>query len=129
MAKITWNPPEVRSRVAHLISEVDYSAVVYFGATRADGTRTPPRPFLTDAASEVDYAYEFAVRYKATKSIDNAFDGVADALYENIKAVIKDERYFWDRVTHRRSGDVVGSPRDIYDMGDLYNSQRLEFIR
>ena len=32
------------------------------------------------------------------------------------------EQWEWDGETRRKNGEVVGSPRDIYDLGDLYES-------
>jgi len=34
----------------------------------------------------------------------------------------KDRRWKWPGETRRRNGEVVDSPRDIYDLGDLYES-------
>ena len=35
---------------------------------------------------------------------------------------LKAKKWSWDRVTKRRSGEVVFSPRDIIDTGALYRS-------
>jgi len=32
------------------------------------------------------------------------------------------EKWSWDGETRRKNGEVVDSPRDIYDLGDLYES-------
>lgn len=34
----------------------------------------------------------------------------------------KGERWKYDGITERENGQTVGSPRDIYDLGDLYQS-------
>jgi hypothetical protein len=41
------------------------------------------------------------------------------------QARIKEKRWDWDRVTRRRSGAIVFTPRDIFDTGALYRSIRL----
>ena len=37
------------------------------------------------------------------------------------------DRWQWDQETKRRNGTTVSSPRDIYDLGDLYESGKKSF--
>ncbi len=38
-----------------------------------------------------------------------------------------DSKWLWDQETRRRNGETVFSPRDIYDLGELYESGRRTF--
>ena len=54
-----------------------------------------------------------------TEALHETIDYAADLAQENLSA----ERYFWPRVTRRKNGQVVSSPRDARDENTLYNSQ------
>lgn len=45
-------------------------------------------------------------------------------LDQQLKAEIQTAQFSWPRLTKRRNGAVVGSPRDIVDLGGFLRSQR-----
>ena len=48
----------------------------------------------------------------------------AKQLAEQTKTEIQTSQFSWPRITHRRNGSLVGSPRNIVDTGAFLNSQR-----
>lgn len=125
--QLTWNLPQIAITKAIFHSLPEYSATVFFGGTRNDGTTMPAREWMTEAIALIDFEAEFKKAYQESQSIDEAFKVVAQILYDKMRELIKDPVWDYDRVTHRRSGQVVGSPRDIYDLGNLYEQQELSF--
>lgn len=103
----------VRERVATFRSEADYSADVH-----------AQRPFMDAAIAEIDIIE--TLRDNFNGDIHEAFDKTAEVIHEEIKQQIQDKKWKWGNVTRRRNGQVVGSPRDIVDTGNLLNSQTLE---
>lgn len=127
--KLTWNPPKIRSRLARIESLADYSHDVHYGRARYDGSKMPARPWLETAIAQTDFTGAFIDEFKKTKSFDKAFDAIAMALFDNERSLLKEDIWIWDRVTYRQNNSVVSTPRNIFDLGGLYNSQQLVFIR
>ena len=50
-----------------------------------------------------------------------------DVMDRQLKEEIQTVQFDWPRQTRRRNGTVVGSPRDIVDLGGLLRSQRREY--
>ena len=117
MARLQLNKEVIqniaRERIATFRSEADYSLDVHV-----------QRPFMDAAVAETDILEVFQENFKG--DIHAAFDATAEVLHENIKGQIQDEKWVWGNVTHRRNGQIVGSPRDIVDTGRLLESQTLE---
>jgi hypothetical protein len=64
-----------------------------------------------------------------TKKLTTAFatwanDDINDSYWDDF---FKDDRWSYPGETRRKNGEVVGSPRDIYDLGNLYNSGKESF--
>lgn len=55
--------------------------------------------------------------------VNAALEDVAEEIHGLIIESIEDKGWDWPRETRRRSGQVVGSPRDIVDTQTLRNSQ------
>jgi hypothetical protein len=125
--KLEWTPPKIEPKEAHLISEPDYSADVVFGKSRKDGSEMPARNFFDAAIAETDLVGEFVQNYDG--DIDQAFRATARSLHQATRDIILSDRWKWDRLTLRRSGEMAGTQRDIFDTGNLYRGQKLEFIR
>jgi hypothetical protein len=53
-----------------------------------------------------------------------ASEDIDDAYWDD---QFKDDRWVYQNETRRKNGEVVGSPRDIYDLGELYESGRESF--
>ncbi len=56
--------------------------------------------------------------------IDQAFQATVTGYTSQCRTEISTEKWVWDGTTHRRSGEVAGSPRDIIDTGELFQSQQ-----
>lgn len=127
MAKFTsWNPPKVKPQAAKFISGAEYSANVHEGGDpRPDGTRTPARRFIDAAVAETPIEEEIVENFDG--DVNEAFEAGARLLHQNIKGMILDKRWEWDRLTRRKNSEVAGTLRDIVDTGELYRSQSLEF--
>lgn len=62
------------------------------------------------------------------KKIANAFETWAKLdVNDYFREQFLNEKWPYDGVTLRKSGQTVGSPRDIFDLGDLYRSGRDNF--
>ncbi len=59
---------------------------------------------------------------KLTKVLSTAFDRAVEQLVIDSQYMISDSRWQWTRETARSNGEVVDSPRDIVDTGNLYDS-------
>ena len=57
------------------------------------------------------------------KQANKALDAYAKALNPVLDKQFTESQWAWPRVTRRRSGEVVGSPRNIVDSGELLNSK------
>lgn len=66
---------------------------------------------------------------KALKKLDRAlskgFEKTVKVYADNCKTAIEAEVYDWtDKTTYRQNGEIVTSPRDSDDTGELKNSQQ-----
>ena len=59
---------------------------------------------------------------KLNSIINRAWDVVVEAQGEAFQNAIASPVWEWPRETLRQNSDLVGSPRDIYDTGELYDS-------
>lgn len=59
---------------------------------------------------------------KLNSIINRAFDVVVEAQGEAFQNAIASDQWEWPRETLRQNKDLVSSPRDIYDTGELYDS-------
>lgn len=60
--------------------------------------------------------------------IEQAFQKTNEDLKAEFKKQIETVQWFWPNTTQRRNNTVVGSPRDIVDLGVLRDSQSLTKI-
>jgi len=61
-------------------------------------------------------------------AVDAAWAEEMDAVEVAMVEAISSDRYEWPNETVRQNGEVVGSPRDIVDRGNLQNSQYKDTI-
>jgi hypothetical protein len=61
-------------------------------------------------------------------AIQQALTKTIDAVAQTADQSMTDERWQWDGYTVRRNGQVVGSPRDIVDTGELYRSRTMPIV-
>lgn len=57
-----------------------------------------------------------------------SFGEMVGEFAQEINFQIEDTKWTWPRETVRKNGTVVGSPRDIVDIGELKNSQFIENV-
>jgi len=128
MAKITnWNPPKIENSDAALYNTSDYSPRVHEGETTKSGTTIRARPYMQAAIDETDSEQIFLENFNPeTCNVNEAFSDLIVHLHDEVKANILDERWNWPRTTKRVSGQIVSSPRNIYDQGNLYENQEAE---
>lgn len=126
-SELHWNPPEIDDESARIISLPEHSFDVHYGQSREDGTMMPARPYMSVAAAEFPLVDVFTSQLQAEGgSFHDAFVNTGEALLEEVKGQIADEKWEWDRATVRSSGEVVGTPRNAVDTGELLKGQILE---
>jgi hypothetical protein len=64
---------------------------------------------------------------KLDGAIAKAFEETVEAYGDECKKAIESPIWEWDGITHRRNGSIASSPRDIVDLGDLRDSQAVDF--
>jgi hypothetical protein len=62
---------------------------------------------------------------RVTRAARNAFAVVVNDIGKEFKAEISAPKWAWPDTTVRRNGSTVGSPRNIRDTDDLFNSQQM----
>ena len=65
---------------------------------------------------------------KVNEAIAGAFEATAEAYAEQCQIELESDKWDWPRTTHRQNGEVVTSPRNAVDTGDLINSQEIEYL-
>lgn len=121
--RITFNAPKIPAYKARHNSDANYSTIVVNGAYRDDGSIMPARDFISDAVAMTD----FSICNGA--DIKQEFIDINNRLHTNIKSSIQSDKWEWDRETCRKSGQVVDSPRNIVDTGELLNSQSWSLVK
>ena len=61
------------------------------------------------------------------RALTRAFTETSEGLEQHLVGMFDDPVWGWPNQTKRQNGQVVGSPRNIVDGGDLRGSQTLEF--
>jgi hypothetical protein len=61
-------------------------------------------------------------------AIAGAFEATVEAYAEQCQIELLSDKWEWPRATHRQNGEVVTSPRDAVDQGDLLDSQDVEYL-
>lgn len=130
---LKWKPPKLPdNKTAQYANTADYALIVHEGAVLRGGTRIPGRKFMLNAISgnfgfDDDFkAVEFfSDAYRETGSFARAFRATAQQGQREIKAAFG-YKWAWPagRATKRRNGEVVTSPRNIIDTGELKRSQQ-----
>lgn len=122
-----WNNLSVpRNKKAILSWNTRYAAYVHEGYTRQDGSTAPARPWVNAAIDEFEFIEELKNKLVNAGSIGDAFESMANEFGESCQDNIESSIWNWDRETKRLNGQVVGSPRDIIDTEELYNSYSIE---
>ena len=62
-------------------------------------------------------------RKKLNFQIQKAFHRTCDRFGDALNTSIEADIYEWDNITYRKSGEIVGSPRNVRDTGYLQDSR------
>lgn len=125
--ELTWNPPQIESKTCTYEWTVDYASEVHNGF-EGFSERTPARPWVYKTVQQYfDVPAELSENFLNSKDINQAFIDTAVDLSDAFSSVMKLPVFYWPNVTKRTNDEVVGSPRNIKDQGDLINSQRYFF--
>ncbi len=104
-----------------------HAVIVHEGATFSNGSENPARPWVGAAIDEYDFLGEYADGFNQSEDFKQAFIAMSEGFGEACQANLEDVRWQWPRTTVRKSGDVVGSPRDIVDTGELKDSYEVQY--
>ena len=123
MSKLIWNDCTVEPQSA-LFGWADEKALeVHEGGFRGDESMMPARRWTDEGLANCDPMKEFVNHFDG--SPEKAFQAMADELSDAFQEAFDAPVYDWDRITLRSNGELVGTPRDIVDTGELRNSQYL----
>ena len=120
-------------QVATFKWNVDYAAKLHEGWTLKNGESAPARPWVWVTADSFNFKKEFSTILSPNSSkskslgeaIKDSFVKLSNGFGEEMQNSIRSPIWNWPRYTLRKSGDLVGSPRDIVDLGGLINSYSL----
>lgn len=118
-------------QVATFKWDVDYAAKLHEGWTLKNGESAPARPWIWVTADSFNFKEEFSTILNSSKSkslgeaIKDSFVKLSSNFGKEMQDSIQSPIWNWPRYTLRKSGDLVGSPRDIVDLGGLINSYSL----
>jgi hypothetical protein len=131
--KLNWNPLQKQGKLnlnipkANYSWSAEYAGAVHEGQTTLGGQRIPGRPWTDLATQEYDHPRQFVFHYKKYGSLKKAFESTAIEFGGVCQDAITSPIWKWGNITIRKSGEVVGSPRNIVDTGGLRDSYKLEF--
>lgn len=119
-----------KAQVATFKWGVDYATKLHEGWTLKSGESAPARPWVWVTADSFNFKEEFSTILSSNftkskglgESIKTSFFKLSENFGQEMQSSIQDPIWNWPRHTLRKSGDLVGSPRDIVDLGGLINS-------
>jgi hypothetical protein len=124
MARIeNWNPPTLTANKAIYEWDVDYAEKVHEGEIGRSGNVYPARPWTDDAIGRMDIEQEFRQAWIASEDLNTSFEELSQILFNEFHVSMASSIWNWPSITTRKSGEIVGSPRTIIDLGGLYESQ------
>lgn len=120
--RITWHNIQVPTKSKSILKWTEeYASLVHEG-----NDKYPSRPWVHEARRDFESNFNNYVAdalnpadYKQT------FQNIAEKFGEVCQNKMEESIYEWPRQTKRRNQDIVGSPRDIIDLGDLQKSYRI----
>lgn len=127
--RLNLRKPKIKpTKVVHGYT-APYAPDVHNGAMYRDGEALDARPWVWHVIDNTDFAKMVSDRAKSEPSISEAFIEANRDLGDLFDESIRSPIWEWPRVTVRKSGEVVGSPRNIVDEGTLANSYAMRVIR
>lgn len=67
-------------------------------------------------------------KHLIVQALEEAFEATNVQLGEEIQQGFSSAEYDWPNSTSRKNSQVVGSPRDVIDLGGLRNSQSFQML-
>lgn len=136
--KTNWSDINIpRSRTAILSWHKDYpqkssyAAITHEGGTTHNGVGIPSRPWVSDTISSFTgnkFNESRDYHIMISHDIEDWFDAIAFDFGQACQTQMEQEVYEWGRITIRENGELVSSPRNIIDMGNLRDSYQIEII-
>ncbi|NEP54173.1 MAG: hypothetical protein F6K65_37455 [Moorea sp. SIO3C2] len=125
---LDWTPPKITTTQSAVAYEEGYAPLIHEGWARKDGSEAPARRWVDAGVDEFDFIEWFFFSYATEgENLSSAFRAMMWQFYDHLHEIMLEPRWNWDRATKREDGSIVTSPRDIYDTGQLYESQTLTF--
>jgi hypothetical protein len=116
--ELKWNANPIPTQIGTFLWSADHAAFAHEGTFN-----TPSRRWTDAAIADFPPAPLLAQRFQQTQNIVTAFALMVADVDAAFKLSIQSPQWDWPRVTRRRNGTTVGSPRDIVDTGELLASQ------
>jgi hypothetical protein len=127
MVKSKWNNLNIPKKIKAVYEwNAHYALTVHEGRTTNKGTVIPARPWTTVVSQEFDFKNQYIYNFNQTKNFKSSFIKVAEGFGGAMQESITSPIWQYPRITVRQNGSVVSSPRDIYDLGNLYESYSME---
>lgn len=127
MVKANWNKLNIpRKQTATLKWSAKHAATRHEGATLRNGTELPAEPWIDETVQQFNATEVYAKSFQESEDFVQAFTEMATQFGEKSQEIIETPMWEWPRETVRQNGTVVGSPRDIVDMGELRDSYTME---
>lgn len=118
---IKFNPPKIPIKKATYVWNSEYAAINHNGSF-SEEIRRQPRPWVYKTISDFSVESELQKEFDRTQNITTAFKNTAIKLGEEFTNTIESPVFFYPTTTYRKNGEVVTSPRNVVDMGDLRDS-------
>lgn len=119
-----WNDPGIEDVTLKFTWGVNYASAVHEGDPH---TGRPARPWTDDVIAKNDIEGIFVDCFEESGyEIHQAWEMFASKMNTLFREQIESPVYDWYGTTVRRSGEIVDSPRNIVDLGNLRDSQRWE---
>lgn len=124
--KLTWNEdaykiPEEATITYRWGEGLDYAADVYFGFTG------PARPWADYIIDDEGGLENLLLNSVVKDDFSQTFIDFGYSLGFAFQDAMESDIWYWPNFTVRKSGGIVGSPRDIVDTGALIDSQTIDF--
>ena len=128
MVQANWHNLNIPKKLKSIHSwNTPYAAMVHEGTTSLNGNEKPARPWVDVTIEEFDFLKVYADGFSQSENFSQAFKQMSDGFGETCQLNIDDSRWQWPRTTVRKSGEVVDSPRNIVDTGELKHSYQVTY--
>lgn len=119
--KTKFNDVKLPIKKAIYVWDSEYAAINHNGSF-SENIRRQPRPWVYKTISDFSVESEIQKEFDRTQNIVTAFKSTAETLGNEFTKTIESPVFFYPTTTYRMNGEVVTSPRNVVDMGDLRDS-------